>query len=122
MHIAECIELYLASDVHGAFTKQLEQTQEAQLGVAAGGPGSGPRPGIGSHLGFGQEHLEVKDAAKEHNFWTRKRSPGSGTRSMTREGGDRLEIAQDGGWTHNSADGKKLGSGHGGGDLHDYLG
>jgi hypothetical protein len=31
MHIADCIELYLAHDVHGAFTKELEQTQESQL-------------------------------------------------------------------------------------------
>jgi hypothetical protein len=35
MHIADCIELYLAQDVHGAFTKQLEQTQESQLGADA---------------------------------------------------------------------------------------
>lgn len=46
MHIADCIELYLAHDVHGAFTKQLEQTQESQL--SAGGPGSGRHPEFGN--------------------------------------------------------------------------
>lgn len=43
MHIADCIELYLAhGGVKATFTTQLEQTQENQLSsVQSGGPGSG---------------------------------------------------------------------------------
>ena len=53
MHIADCMELYLARHAmptaEAAYTTQLEQTQEAQLAtVQSGGPGSGRHPEFGS--------------------------------------------------------------------------
>jgi hypothetical protein len=80
MHIADCMELYLASHdmptAEAAFTTQLEQTQEGQLGSAlrAGGPGSG-------------RHKENHDAITNSGWEvTRKNSAGKQYQHSTNPG------------------------------------
>lgn len=104
MHIAECIELYLAHDVHGTFTKQLEQTQESQL--SAGGPGSGRHPEGG--------RTTTEDIDRVRRYWGFTRTGGgSKGRSFTNRDGEKLIVSKDGNWSHwKSGQGFKKGWGH----------
>jgi hypothetical protein len=105
MHIADCIELYLAhGGVKAAFTTQLEQTQESQLGAA--GTSEGALKGWDARGRKVVTQAQKKGyTIKDHGRFSDYRGKPTNNRwvNMEHPSGHKLVVNNDGRWEHEMA-------------------